>query len=77
MYLRLSCVSHMLGTRGSTKEDLASVPSKDLVGKERTNYTIYGVLEKIHSFPMDRKSVRYWVHQSAHTAYTCLGKDAS
>lgn len=52
----------MLGTRGSTKEDLASVPSKDLVGKERTNYTIYGVLEKIHSFPMDRKSVRYWEH---------------
>lgn len=45
---RLPYVSHMLGTRGSTKEDLAPVPFRDLVGKERTNYTIYGVLEKIH-----------------------------
>lgn len=36
-------------------ENLASVPSKDLVGKERTNYTIYGVLEKIHYISYGQK----------------------
>lgn len=52
----ITYVSHMLGTRGSTKEDVGPVPFGDLVGKERTNYTIYGVLEKnrLHFLLIDR-----------------------